>query len=89
MARQFGVPKLRKENKWPLRCVSEDVYRRLEADLIRKNNITCEGFPQLPFQFAYDSLLDRMCRSHERDSELRDSEPCSEAAATIRSLARI
>ena len=29
------------------------------------------GFPQLPFQFAYDSLLDRMCRSHERDSELR------------------
>ena len=60
-----------KENKWPLRCVSEDVYRRLDADLIRKNNITCEGFPQLPFQFAYDSLLDRMCRSHERDSELR------------------
>ena len=54
-----------------MRCVSEDVYRRLNADLIRKNNITCEGFPQLPFQFAYDSLLDRMCRSHERDSELR------------------
>ena len=72
-SRSDSPPQSAPKTSHTCRCgvVSEDVYRRLDADLIQKKDITCEGFPQLPFQFAYDSLLDRMSRSHERDSELR------------------
>ena len=55
----------------PLWCVSEELYRTLSEDVIVKNNLTCAGFPQLPYEFARDALWSHLCDSHSQAQELK------------------
>ena len=55
-------------------CVSQDIYTRLTVDEIRTNNITCEGFQQIPYDYHYDAHYFNLCRTHKRASELRAME---------------
>lgn len=55
----------------PLWCVSEELYRTLSEDVIVKNNLTCAGFPQLPYEFARDALSNHLRASHSQAQELK------------------
>ena len=52
--------------------MSEDLFRSLSVEEIKEGDVACDGFPQLPYQYAYDALLQRFFNDHARVAELKE-----------------